>query len=153
MRSVIAESVTSGIFANLSAGTRMVISNKADFPGAIFHGKEYKHPRPAAGILFFNDEGTEDGGLVYGGARDKNGKVSNHGHLSFDNFDQDQTLVLESNQDDTDRSRISSSWRRRIANCRRTSRRLRSRRSSSHTRKLRRAWCSGDSRTNPRTWN
>jgi hypothetical protein len=43
---------------------RMVISDRARFPGAIFHGKEYKHPRPAAGMLFFNDEGTEDGGLV-----------------------------------------------------------------------------------------
>lgn len=42
---------------------RMVISDKARFPGAIFHGKEYRHPRSAAGMLFFNDEGTEDGGL------------------------------------------------------------------------------------------
>ena len=82
---------------------RMVISDKASFPGAIFHGKEYKHARPAAGMLFYNDEGTEDGGLVYGGGKDKDGKVSNHGHLSFDNYDQDQTMVLESNQDDTDR--------------------------------------------------
>lgn len=82
---------------------RMVISDNARFPGAIFHGKEYRHPRPAAGVLFFNDEGTEDGGLVYGGGKDKDGKVSNHGHLSFDNYDQDQTVVLESNQDDTDR--------------------------------------------------
>lgn len=85
---------------------RMVISDKASFPGAIFHGREYKHPRPAAGLLFFNDEGTEDGGLVYGGGKDKDGKVSNHGHLSFDNYDQDQTLVLESNQDATDRKSV-----------------------------------------------
>src|SRR4029450_10167607 len=52
----------------------MVISNKARFPGLIIRGKEYPHPRPQAGMLFFNDEGTENGGLIFGGRKGKDGK-------------------------------------------------------------------------------
>ena len=54
---------------------RMVISNKSAAPGAIIRGKEYAHPdRQSAGILFFNDEATENGGLIFGGAKGKDGK-------------------------------------------------------------------------------
>src|SRR6202166_1528966 len=49
---------------------RMTISNSATAPGLIFKGKEHPFPnRQAAGILFFNDEGTETGGLLFGGAK------------------------------------------------------------------------------------
>src|ERR1700684_656690 len=49
---------------------RMTISNSATAPGIIFRGKEHAHPaRQAAGILFFNDEGTENGGLLFGGSK------------------------------------------------------------------------------------
>jgi predicted outer membrane repeat protein len=44
-------------------------------------------------MLFINNEGTEDGGLIYGGAM-KDGKPSSFSHLSFDQYDQDQTVVL-----------------------------------------------------------
>lgn len=63
---------------------RMVISNKAEFPGIIIKGKETPHPdRSTAGMLFFNDEGTENGGLIFGGREDKQGKVTSYGHLSL----------------------------------------------------------------------
>src|ERR1700732_859217 len=49
---------------------RMTISNSAKAPGLIFKGQEHPFPnRQAAGILFFNDEGTETGGLLFGGAK------------------------------------------------------------------------------------
>lgn len=81
---------------------RMVISNAANAPGSYFHGREYPRPdRKVAGILFLNVEGTEGGGLLWGGEKDKNGKVSSFGHLSFDNYDQDQTVVIQ-NMDNTD---------------------------------------------------
>src|SRR5512147_592511 len=42
---------------------RMVLSDKSEFPGIIIKGKEHPHPdRKTAGMLFFNDEGTENGG-------------------------------------------------------------------------------------------
>src|SRR5262249_56629978 len=50
---------------------RMVISDKAHFPGLIIRGKEYPHPRPQAGMLFFNNEGTENGGLYLAGDKVK----------------------------------------------------------------------------------
>lgn len=79
---------------------RLIISNKAQFPGLIVKGHEFAHKdRQTAGMLFFNDEGTENGGLIFGGARKSNGQVSSYGHLSFDQYMQDQTLTLESNQE------------------------------------------------------
>jgi hypothetical protein len=78
---------------------RMVISDKTSFPGIIIKGQEHPHPnRSTAGILFFNDEGTENGGLTFGGAKDKSGQPSSFGHLSFDEYEQDQVLVLDAQQ-------------------------------------------------------
>ncbi len=74
---------------------RMVISDKAHFPGAIFKGKEYPHARPNAGMLFYNDEGTENGGLIFSGHKDKDGKiVDSGGSLTFDKYEQDQLVQL-----------------------------------------------------------
>lgn len=80
-----------------SDGTlRMVISNKTLCPGIIIKGKETPHPnRQTAGIIFFNDEGTENGGLVFGGMKDKNGITSSYGHLSFDQYEQDQVFTID----------------------------------------------------------
>jgi hypothetical protein len=78
---------------------RMVIAGKALFPGIILKGVEHPHPnRHTAGILFFNDEGTENGGLTFGGKKDQDGQVSSYGHLSFDEYEQDQVLTLDANQ-------------------------------------------------------
>jgi hypothetical protein len=67
---------------------RMVISNHARLPGVIVKGKENPPvDRPYAGMLFYNDEGTENGGLVFGGHRDANGEVVDSGvALSFDRY-------------------------------------------------------------------
>jgi len=72
---------------------RMVISDHAKFPGLILHGKEYPHPRPQAGMLFYNDEGTEQGGLVFDGRKTKDG-YSSGVSLTFDRYQQDQQLQL-----------------------------------------------------------
>src|SRR4051812_43417679 len=55
---------------------RMTISNTGSAPGIFVKGRERRHPegRRSAGILFFNDEGTENGGLMFGGAK-KDGHV------------------------------------------------------------------------------
>jgi hypothetical protein len=83
---------------------RMVISNKAEFPGIIVKGKEIPHDsrRDSAGMIFFNDEGTENGGLIFGGAK-TNGVVRSFGHLSFDQYEQDQVLTLEQGEDNGQR--------------------------------------------------
>ena len=67
---------------------RMVISNHARLPGVIVRGKENPPvDRPYAGMLFYNDEGTENGGLVFGGHRNENNEVVDAGvALSFDRY-------------------------------------------------------------------
>ena len=73
---------------------RMVLSNKAQFPGIIVKAKEHKQDRPFAGMLFFNDEGTENGGLIFNGSKDSAGKVDSGVSLTFDRYQQDQQLQL-----------------------------------------------------------
>jgi hypothetical protein len=73
---------------------RLIISDRAEYPGSFFHRREIERPdrRDAAGMLFINDEGTEDGGLIYGG-ESKAGARSSFSHLSFDQYEQDQTVA------------------------------------------------------------
>jgi hypothetical protein len=57
---------------------RLVISNQAVFPGVIINGKEYPHEdRKSAGILFST---RENGGLIFGGLKDKDGRTQSYGH-------------------------------------------------------------------------
>ncbi len=75
---------------------RMVISSRARSIGPIYKGKPFGYPggsRP--GIIFFNDEGTENGGLSFGGSRRPDGTYAASTHMSFDQFDQDQVLNLD----------------------------------------------------------
>lgn len=79
---------------------RMVIANSSALPGAFAKGREITRPESrGAGMVFLNDEGTENGGLVFYG-RKTDGKVSNAGHLSFDQYEQDQVIVLEQEESD-----------------------------------------------------
>jgi len=82
---------------------RLVISDRAHFPGLIVKGKEYPYDRATAGMVFFDDEGTEDGGLIFGGMTGKDGKVKSWGHLSFDQYMGDQVLVLKAGEENGQR--------------------------------------------------
>ena len=74
---------------------RMVISNRPRSIGPIYKGKPFGYPggtRP--GIIFFNDEGTENGGLTFTGRKRDDGTYSSSVGMSFDQFNQDETLTL-----------------------------------------------------------
>lgn len=75
---------------------RVIISNMAQFPGDFRRGKETARPdrRDVAGLLFINEEGSENGGLVQNGSVGADGKVSSDLSLTFDRFRQDQALQL-----------------------------------------------------------
>lgn len=82
-----------------------MIADRSRFPGSMFHGKEVPRPdRSATGMLFLDDEGTENGGLIFGGRRDKSGRVSSYGHLSFDQAEQDQVFAIDANDEDGERT-------------------------------------------------
>ena len=73
---------------------RMVISNQTAFPEIPYRGREVPHPgRDSAGMLFMNEEGTEVGGLVFGG-RNVDGVKTSGGSLTFDGYEQDQTVQI-----------------------------------------------------------
>lgn len=75
--------------------TRMVISNKDRSPGPIQRGQPFGYPGGTrAGVIFYNDEGTENGGLIFSGKREE-GKVTAVGSLTFDQYEQDQTIALQ----------------------------------------------------------
>lgn len=75
---------------------RIIISNKAQFPGSFTQGKEIARPdrRSFAGMLFVSEEGTENGGLIQKGSIDADGKIDSGVSLTFDRFRQDQSLQL-----------------------------------------------------------
>ncbi len=75
---------------------KMLITNKDRFPT----GKQVINRRPVnetrekrPGILFFNEEGMECGGLIYDGAKTANGHQGGMS-LTFDRFDGDQVIQV-----------------------------------------------------------
>jgi hypothetical protein len=86
---------------------RVVISNKDRLPPVIVKGKEHPEfgkPRPQAGMLFYNDEGSENGGLIFGGRQNEKGEVvDSGGSLSFDRYGANQVVQLLGVDDKTDR--------------------------------------------------
>ena len=70
---------------------RMVISNKDRMHPGQMDGKVIDRPRPVAGMLFFNEEGDEVGGLTFTGPAVNGVRQANAG-LMFDQFKQDQTI-------------------------------------------------------------
>ena len=57
---------------------RLILSNRSDYPGSFYHGKEFARPdrSDSAGLLMMNDEGTEDGGFIWGGLSSDNQPMS-----------------------------------------------------------------------------
>jgi hypothetical protein len=92
-------------FVQLDGTPRLIISDRAEFPGTFMRGKEYPRPdrRDAAGMLFMNDEASEMGGLIGGGLKEKDGTIQNHGHLSFDQYEQDQIFAIDSGREEQDK--------------------------------------------------
>ena len=86
---------------------RLVISNRPRSIGPIYKNKPFGYEgggRP--GLIWFNDEGTENGGLTFTGASCTNGKTVEgrpcragdyraSTHMSFDQFNSDQVLNLD----------------------------------------------------------
>lgn len=84
---------------------RMVISDHAELPGVIVKGKQETPPtRPQAGMLFYNDEGSEVGGLIFAGHKNSRGQVvDSGGSLSFDKYGASQIVQLAGVDDKTNR--------------------------------------------------
>ena len=69
---------------------RLTLANNARFPDPVLEGTEHERVgERGAGMLFFDDAGTEIGGLNFSGRPGAGGTS-----LTFDRFGQDQTIQL-----------------------------------------------------------
>src|SRR5688500_12792311 len=89
---------------------RFVLSNKDRMHPGVMDGVTINRPRPVAGMLFFNDEGDEVGGLTYSGT-DDNGRRANAG-IMFDQLKQDQTVGISYSENNGQRSAGLQVWDR-----------------------------------------
>ncbi len=78
----------------------MILAGRAQIPGPFVDGQEL--PRSVAdgrellsGIIFLNEQGDEVGGLLFNGIRKPDGGYSAVGHLSFDQWKQNQVVALQ----------------------------------------------------------
>ncbi|MFT4684261.1 hypothetical protein [Patiriisocius sp. Uisw_047] len=72
---------------------RMVLSNETrQHPGRM-NGKEWEKRERPSGIIFFNNEGDECGGLVFQ-TKEKNGKIISGMSFTMDNYKDDQVLQI-----------------------------------------------------------
>jgi hypothetical protein len=83
---------------------RLVIANSGRQAITVIDGKQIlPHRQRDAGLIFFNDEGDEDGGLTWSG-RTEHGTPRANAGLSFDQYKQDETVTLRYSQTGADRS-------------------------------------------------
>ena len=91
---------------------RVIISNRERMAGLYWGGKEYKHhSRDNGGMLFFNDDGDEVGGMTFT-SRKQGESVGAGSALLFDQYKQDQTLGLIYEERDGQRAAGMRVWDR-----------------------------------------
>jgi hypothetical protein len=91
---------------------RLVISNAERAPDVIINGKTYhRSGSNEAGMIFYNEEGSENGGMGFSG-HTRDGHVSADAGLMFDQYGQDQTVGLTYDEQDGRRSAGLRVWDR-----------------------------------------
>jgi len=97
--------------ADADGTLRLVISNKDRMHPGMMDGKMIDRPRPVAGLLFFNEEGDEVGGLTFTG-REVDGRGRADGGIMFDQYKQDQTIGISYSETDGRRTAGLQVWDR-----------------------------------------
>lgn len=72
---------------------RMVLSNETRQHSGRMNGKEFKKTERPAGLIFFNNQGDEIGGLIYQ-TKEKDGKVISGMSFTMDNYKDDQVIQI-----------------------------------------------------------
>ncbi|NNG17897.1 MAG: hypothetical protein HKM89_15585 [Gemmatimonadales bacterium] len=73
---------------------RLVLSNMKRSPAPVVRGKSFGPAGVRPGMIFYNAEGTEVGGLAFD-SKTENGTYSAGGILTFDQYEQDQVVSLQ----------------------------------------------------------
>lgn len=83
----------------------LAISNQRLFPPPVLNGKVMERSgEPMPGMIFFNGNGDEQGGMGWNGGTDKNGGYQAGAALMFDQYNQDQTVGLVYDDDNGQRA-------------------------------------------------
>jgi hypothetical protein len=90
---------------------RLVLAGKDRMHPGILDGKTIDRPRPVAGLIFFNDEGDEVGGLTITG-QERDGARRASALLAFDQLKQDQTIAIAYSEANGQRSTGLTVWDR-----------------------------------------
>ena len=80
----------------------MIITDHDDFPPPIVNGKVYKRSggSDSNGIVFYNQQGDEQGALDWSGRKHANGTFDSANTLSYDSVNTDQLLQVDDGYDD-----------------------------------------------------
>jgi hypothetical protein len=72
---------------------RLILSSRDRMPNIIYNGKEYLFHNNSSGMVFYNDDGSEAGGMAWDNHDEGQGYEADSA-LHFDQYDQDNTVRL-----------------------------------------------------------
>lgn len=77
---------------------KMSLFNSENMPPLIFEGEDilpgHRQGENISGIMFYNGEGMECGGLIFGSQKQENGEYESGLSLTFDQYNQDQVVQI-----------------------------------------------------------
>lgn len=83
---------------------KMTLFNQENIPPLIMDGKDilpgHRQNDPISGIMFYNGEGEECGGLIYGSKEDEEGNHYAGASLTFDQYKTDQVVQIHYEEED-----------------------------------------------------
>ena len=80
---------------------RMVLSNESRQHSGRMNGKDWEKRERPSGIIFFNNQGDECGGLVFQ-TKEKDGKITSGMSFTMDNYKDDQVIQILNDEFYTD---------------------------------------------------
>lgn len=81
---------------------KMALFGSGNFPPPILDGKDifpgFRDGDPSSGMIFYNGEGDECGGLIFDSGKNENGELYSGLSLTFDQYKQDQVVQIIVNE-------------------------------------------------------
>ena len=77
---------------------RLRLFNSDNIPPLIMDGKDilpgHRQNDPMSGLMFYNGDGEECGGLIFGSRKDEDGNYESAASITFDQYKQDQVVQM-----------------------------------------------------------
>lgn len=77
---------------------KMTLFNNENIPACFMDGEDilpgHRQNDPISGMMFYNNEGDECGGLIFGNRKDEEGNYESSASLTFDQYKQDQVVQM-----------------------------------------------------------